>query len=322
VGGGVSGPRHAGPAGRADDGERAARAELTWLAGPGGDVLLGALVRTAGAEQAVASIRAGKVTGDAGPAGAPGIRDMLPRWHAALGKVPPRLEVMRALEGGRCRLVCPGEAEWPGGLDLLRDSAPVALWAAGDADLRFCTMRSVTVTGSRAATAYGSYVAAELAATLGGRGWAVVSGGGYGVDAAAHRGALATGGVTIAVAAGGADQAYPAGHADLFDSIRAQGVIVSEAPPGTLPGRLRFEARNRVIAALAGGAVIVEAAPRSGALAVARHARELGKPVMAVPGPVTSDLSAGCNDLIRRGHAALVASGGDVIETLTGRHDV
>jgi DNA processing protein len=110
---------------------------------------------------------------------------------------------------------------------------------------------------------------------------------------------------------------YPAAHADLLDAIAAQGAVVSEAPPGVLVSRLRFQARNRIIAGLATGTVIVEAGMRSGALTVARHARELGRPVMAVPGPVTSDLSAGCNDLIRCGHAVLVTSASEVIDTLT-----
>jgi DNA processing protein len=298
------------------EGERAARAELTWLAGPG-DPLIGELARAVGAERAMKLIRDGDLPGDGGPAVTPDMRQALPRWQSALGKVPPRLDISAALSGGRQRLVCPGDPEWPGGLDRLGDTAPLALWVTGDADLAFSCKRSVAVTGARASTAYGSYVAAELGGSLGAAGWAVISGGSYGVDAAAHRGALGADGVTVAVTAGGIDQPYPAAHADLFDAIRAHGAVVSEAPPGTLASRLRFLTRSRVIAALAGGAVIVEAGARSGALAVARHARELGLPVMAVPGPVTSDLSAGCNDLIRRGHAVLTATAGDVIEELT-----
>ena len=145
----------------------------------------------------------------------------------------------------------------------------------------------------------------------------VTSGGSFGVDTAAHRGALGADGVTVAVLPCGLDVPYPAAHAELFAAIAAQGVLVSEAPPGTMPGRLRFHARNRVIAALAAGTVIIEAGSRSGAMTVARHARDLRRPVMAVPGPVTSDLSAGCNNLIRSGRAVLVSTANDVIETLS-----
>ena len=187
----------------------------------------------------------------------------------------------------------------------------------GHSDVRFSCLRSVAVTGSRAATAYGSYLASEFGASLGARGLTVISGGSFGVDASAHRGALGADGTTIAVTAGGIDVPYPAAHADLFGAIAAQGAIVSEAPPGTMPGRLRFQARNRVIAALATGTVIVETGTHGGAMTAARHARDLGRPVMAVPGPVTSDLSARCNDLIRCGHAVLVTSASDVMDTLT-----
>jgi DNA processing protein len=297
------------------DDERIARAELSWLAGPG-DRLLGALVRATGAAAAMALIRAGQLPRDAGLPVTSDARRAMNRWHAALRKVPPRGEVLRALDG-RFRLVCPGDAEWPAGLEGLGDAAPVALWVTGDSDLRFSCLRSVAVTGSRAATAYGSYLASELGASLGARGLTVISGGSFGVEAAAHRGALGAGAVTIAVAAGGIDVPYPAAHDGLFGAIVAQGALVSEAPPGTMPGRLRFQARCRIIAALATGTVIVEASTRGGAMTAARHARDLGRPVMAVPGPVTSDLSAGCNDLIRSGHAVLVTSASDVIDTLT-----
>src|SRR5690349_24006519 len=171
--------------------------------------------------------------------------------------------------------------------------------------------------GSRAATSYGGHVAGEIAADLGERGWAVVSGGAYGIDAAAHRGALAAEGVTIAVLACGVDYPYPAGHADLFAAICAQGLVVSEWAPGSRPARTRFLTRNRVIAALACGTVIVEAGERSGALNTARHAANLGKPLMAVPGPVTSAQSAGCHRIIRDWGASCVTRAADVIELLS-----
>jgi DNA processing protein len=171
--------------------------------------------------------------------------------------------------------------------------------------------------GARAATGYGAHIAGEIAADLGERGWAIVSGGAYGIDAAAHRGALATGAVTIAVLACGVDYAYPAGHAGLFAEIAAHGLVLSEWPPGRHPARLRFLVRNRTIAALACGTVIVEAGERSGALNTARHAAQLGRPLMAVPGPVTSAQSAGCHRIIREWGATCVTRADDIIEMLS-----
>ena len=226
------------------------------------------------------------------------------------------MSVLAFRESG-IRLICPGDPEWPGQLADLGDDQPYALWLRGNADLRFSCLRSVAIVGSRAATAYGSYVAAEFAASVAARGWAVVSGGAFGVDAAAHRGALGADGVTVAVLACGVDVPYPAAHAELFDAIAAQGVLVSEWPPGRHVSRLRFLVRNRVIAALATGTLVVEAGERSGALNTARHARDLGRRLMAVPGPVTSDLSAGCHQIIREWQGTLVTSAAEVIEHLS-----
>jgi len=211
----------------------------------------------------------------------------------------------------------PGDPEWPGQLADLGNEQPYALWLRGNADLRFSCLRSVAMVGSRAASAYGSYVAAEFAASVAARGWAVVSGGAYGVDASAHRGALGADGVTVAVLACGVDVAYPAAHTELLGAIAAQGVIVSEWPPGRTVSRLRFLIRNRVIAALATGTLVVEAGERSGALNTARHARDLGRRLMAVPGPVTSDISAGCHQIIRDWQGMLVTSAADVAEHLS-----
>jgi DNA processing protein len=160
-------------------------------------------------------------------------------------------------------------------------------------------------------------VAGEIAADLGERGWAVISGGAYGIDAAAHRGALVTGAVTIAVLACGVDYPYPAGHADLFATIADRGLVISEWPPGRQPARLRFLVRNRTIAALSCGTVIVEAGERSGALNTARHAAQLGKPLMAIPGPVTSAQSAGCHRIIREWGATCVTNADHIIEMLS-----
>jgi DNA processing protein len=298
--------------------ERIARATLTYLAEPGNPAM-GTITRLAGGVRALEAIRAASLAGITGlPDTLEGTR-ALERLRARLAAVPARDEVRRTLDDDRFRLVCPGDTEWPAGLDGLGDSAPLALWVTGSADVALACRRSVAVTGSRGATAYGSYLAAELGTALAERGLPVVTGGSFGVDVAAYRGAASAAGTTVTVLPGGIDVPYPAAHTDLLGLVAAKAVpggLVSEAPPGTLTGRLRFQARNRVIAALAAATVIVEAGTRSGAVTVARCARDLGRPVMAVPGPVTSELSAGCNDLIRSGHAVLVASADDVLDTL------
>lgn len=303
--------------GRLDE-ESYARAALTYLAEPG-DVALGALVRTCGGARTLDAIRAGSLPGDAGRGGGPSraaAQRGLLRWRVRLSELPSAQEVAESCRAG-IRLTCPGDPEWPVRLDNLGDARPYALWLRGNADLRFSCLRSVAIVGSRAATAYGTYVASEFAASVASRGWAVISGGAYGVDAAAHRGALAADGVTVAVLACGVDVPYPAGHADLLDAIAAQGVVVSEWPPGRNATRLRFLVRNRVIAALASGTLVVEAAQRSGALNTARHARDLDRPLMAVPGAITSELSAGCHTVIRDWQGMLVTSAADVIEHLS-----
>jgi DNA processing protein len=142
----------------------------------------------------------------------------------------------------------------------------------------------------------------------------VVSGGAFGIDASAHRGALAASGITVAVLAGGLEFGYPRGHGELFAAVAAHGVLISECPPDRGPTRPGFLIRNRIIAALSRGTVVVEAALRSGALNSARHARELCRPVMAVPGPVTSEQSAGCHELIRDYGAMCVTCASDVAE--------
>ena len=300
--------------------EKLARAALTYLAEPA-DAALGALLAICEPAEVLAAIKAdllpgtGPGCGDT-PASRAALERALGRWRVRLPGLPDEEGIAAACRDD-IRLICPGDAEWPDVLDQLGQSRPYALWACGHADLRFACSRSVSMVGSRAATGYGGHVAGEIAADLGERGWAIVSGGAYGIDAAAHRGALAAEAVTIAVLACGVDYPYPAGHADLFGAIAAQGLVVSEWPPGRHPGRMRFLVRNRVIAALGCGTVIVEAGERSGALNTARHAANLGKPLMAVPGPVTSAQSAGCHRIIREWGANCVTSAADIIELLS-----
>jgi len=237
----------------------------------------------------------------------------------------------------RCggRLVVPEDAEWPAeALHCLTVASsapgarentdrtltlvpPLALWVRGAPSLAALIDRSVALVGSRASTAYGEHVAGELAHGLGERGWTTVSGGAFGIDAAAHRGALAAGSPTVAVLACGVDRVYPSAHSALFARILDDGLLVSEWPPGCAPLRHRFLVRNRLIAALTRGTVVVEAAARSGAQATAKRARDLGKQVMAVPGPVTSAMSVGCHELLRsEREVALVTSAADVVQAV------
>ena len=213
-------------------------------------------------------------------------------------------------------MICPGDPEWPSQLDALADTAPYALWLRGPADLRYGCLRSVAVVGARAATTYGIRIAAELGAELADRRCTVVSGGALGIDAAAHRGALAADGTTVAVLAGGVDHAYPPRNDGLFAEIAQRALLVSEWPPGSTPTRLRFLVRNRVIAALTKGTVVIEADVRSGALNTAKYARELNRPVMAVPGPIGSVVSRGCHKWLREGMATCVSSAAEVMDTV------
>jgi DNA processing protein len=292
-----------------------ARAALSFLADPG-DLVLGALLRACSPEQIVAAVSSGHEPARALPAAGRdigGIGRAFGRWRARLGQVPSQAR-LAAWEGGGMRLLFPGLPEWPTQLDDLGDARPVMLWLRGSADLRYACLRSVSVVGSRAASAYGSHVCTEMAAALAERGWTVISGGAYGIDSRAHQGALSADGLTVAVLASGLSYGYPRGHHELFAAIAAQGLVISECPPDRAPSRPGFLIRNRVIAALSRGTVVVEAALRSGALSTARHVRELRRPLMAVPGPVTSEQSAGCHELIREWGAVLVTGARDVAE--------
>ncbi|SEQ74335.1 DNA-processing protein DprA [Streptomyces radiopugnans] len=220
---------------------------------------------------------------------------------------------LAAIGGLGGRFVCPGDAEWPSQLDDLGDGRPVGLWVRGRASLRMWALRSVAVVGSRACTDYGAHVAATLGSSLAARGWTVVSGAAYGVDGAVHNGALAVGGATVGVLACGVDVAYPPGNGELIRRIGEQGLLVAELPPGDHPTRSRFVLRNRVIAALTRGTVVVEAELRSGSLVTARRALGLGRLTMGVPGPVTSGLSAGVHQLLR-GEGIVVTDAAEIVE--------
>ena len=226
------------------------------------------------------------------------------------------------------RLITPGDAEWPHLAFTVFDNEmvqkkesgrrPMVLWALGPARLDEVAVRAAAIVGTRAATAYGEHVATDLSAGLAERNVAVVSGGAYGIDGAAHRAALGVDGVTVAVLAGGIDVPYPAGHSALLHRIGGSGLVVTEYPPGVRPARHRFLTRNRLVAALSGATVVVEAGLRSGAANTAAWADVMGRVVCAVPGPVTSAASAGCHVLLRRKDTQLISRAEEIIE-IVGR---
>lgn len=232
------------------------------------------------------------------------------------------LEVLDRMGG---RLLTRDDDEWPGlafaafaGVDHTKRPQglpPLVLWVLGPAQLCDIAERSASIVGTRAATSYGEYAAADFASGLVERDVAVVSGGAYGIDGAAHRAALASDGETVAVLAAGLDVPYPAGHSALLHRVGRHGLLVSEYPPGTRPTRRQFLTRNRLVAALGRATVVVEAGVRSGAANTAAWAEALGRPVCAVPGPITSSSSAGCHQLIVAG-AALVTRPAEVIEVV------
>lgn len=236
------------------------------------------------------------------------------RWAGRWKGLDPRRE-LRVLHRLGGTLLVPEEPGWPVTLGDLGACAPPCLWVRGTADLEALLARSVAVVGARASTGYGEHVTSGIVAGVAARGWTVVSGGAYGIDAAAHRAALAAGGPTVAFLAGGVDRLYPAGNSRLLEEVvAAGGAVVSEVPPGSVPSRSRFLQRNRLIAAGSRAAVVVEAAWRSGALSTAAHAARLLRPVGAVPGPVTSASSAGCHRLLREGTAVCVTDADEVLE--------
>jgi DNA processing protein len=237
----------------------------------------------------------------------------LTRYRASAPTTAAALGAWRAAEAAGIRVLCPADDAWPGAFDELGPDAPVCLWTRGPLPVADVAARAVAVVGSRAATGYGVHVAGEFGYELAGAGWAVVSGAAYGIDGAAHRGALAADGVTVAVLACGVDIAYPRGHATLLDRVAETGLVVSEWPPGSAPYARRFLWRNRLIAALSSAVVVVEAAARSGAMSTAHYAAEYGRPVLAVPGPVTSAMSISCHQLLREG-ATCVTCAAEVIE--------
>jgi DNA processing protein len=231
----------------------------------------------------------------------------------------------RAKAGG-LRWVTPGDKEWPAALSDLdhleplhaATGAPVGLWLRGVGHLAEMCEQSVAIVGARDCTTYGAECASELAADCADGGWTVVSGAAYGVDGCAHRGAFLMNKPTAGVLACGADLDYPKSHGALITRISEVGVVLSEQAPGSKPLKNRFLSRNRIIAALTQGTVVIEAAERSGSLNTLNWADQLGRTTMALPGPVTSKQSKGVHAAIRAGKAVVVTSGREIVAELSG----
>lgn len=295
------------PDGEGDPLEAFARGAWTGIAEPG-DGVAGALVATYGAREALAALAEGGL-----PTAAPSLGAARERWRPRLEPVPLLRTFRNAAHLG-VRLLVPGDPGWPSGLADLGAHAPLALWALGAEEALGALERSIALVGARAATGYGEQVAAEAAAGLADRGYAIVSGAAYGIDGTAHRATLAAGGTTVAVLAGGLDRFYPSGHASLLRRIAQEGAVLAELPCGFAPTKWRFLQRNRLIAAVSRATVVLEAGARSGSLNTAGHAAALGRPLGAVPGSVFSAASAGCHRLLREYDAVCVRDAVDIAE--------
>ncbi|MFJ2979467.1 DNA-processing protein DprA [Curtobacterium sp. NPDC087082] len=316
-------------------------ARVVWsvLAEPG-DAVAGELVAALGPDESLALVRraaAGgaselleQVSTDASFADGPdrvraALESAFDRWRPRLGGADDRaVAAMASATAVGARLLVPGTPEWPSGLEDLGPHAPFVLWSRSELDdpVGAAGCRgALAIVGCRANTVAGAEATAEIASVAADDGVEIVSGGAYGIDAVAHRVAVAAGTPTTAVLAGGVDQFYPAGNHDLLRNVLGRGRVLSESPPGTRPTRWRFLHRNRLIAALAGATVVVEAAARSGALNTAHHALHLGRPVFAVPGPFASAASVGCHRLIADGTAQIVVQPRDPVAAVSAVAD-
>jgi DNA processing protein len=223
-------------------------------------------------------------------------------------------EALHAAHEASSVFITPSDPLWPVQLNDL-DAPPIGMYVKGNIEI--LKNRSVAIVGSRNPTPYGIRIAGDFAAGFVDREWDIVSGGAYGIDSAAHRGALVAEGRTIAVIASGIDTPYPSGNSRLFDEICENGAIISEVAPGVPALPHRFLTRNRIIAALSQSTLVVEAAFRSGSLRTARDAAQLLRPVMAIPGPINSPSSEGCHRLIGERAAELVTSVADACELIS-----
>ncbi|MGI8536665.1 MAG: DNA-processing protein DprA [Mycobacteriales bacterium] len=301
--------------------ERRSRLELSLLVEAGDPRLVALLARAEPADIVAAAVAGERLDGEELPE---------PWLRRADGVRERAAEVAGHARARGLRWVSPGDAGWPAplaDLDVVdpisgATGAPLGLWVRGRGDLATLMDASVAVVGARDATTYGCDVAQDIAGDVADAGVTVVSGAAYGIDASAHRGALAMDAPTVAVLACGVDVDYPRANAGLLARAAEQGAVVSEQAPGQTPTRGRFLTRNRLIAALTRGTVVVEAARRSGALNTINWASELGRVTMGVPGPVTSQSSIGVHQSLRSGQSILVTSGAEVLEAVSGIGEV
>ena len=223
-------------------------------------------------------------------------------------------QILSEIDKHYARLITPADDDWPEQLNDLA-APPIGLIIKGN--ISALHQPSLAIVGTRNPTSYGARIAGDFAAGFVDREWSIVSGGAYGIDTHAHKGALIAEGITIAVIASGIDINYPAGNERLFTEIAELGAIVSEVMPGTPAFPSRFLTRNRIIAALSMSTLVVEAAFRSGSLRTARDAAELMRPVMAIPGPINSPTSEGTHRLIGERAAEIVTSVSDAVELIS-----
>lgn len=292
--------------------DRSARVLLSMIGTPG-DVAAGKLLAEVGAVELISI-----VDGDGAAPGMDRVEAAVWRDHLHSAATPDHLAA-RMAETSSFRVIIPSDPDWPVALDDLGYRAPYVLWAKGRTELLAQPLsQRITVTGARADTSYGAHVTDELCGDLAQSGKTLVAGAAYGIEASAHRAALIRNANTIAVLASGVDRPYPAGHTDLIDRIAREGLLLSEVPPTVAPTRQRFIDRSRILAALSGATIIVEAGSRSGSLHTAAEAKQLGRFVGAVPGPITSAASTGANLLLQGGHARVITTGSDIVHMLEG----
>jgi DNA processing protein len=220
-------------------------------------------------------------------------------------------QVLSDIDKHQARLITPIDEDWPVQVNDLA-APPIGLIIKGN--ISALHQRSLAIVGTRNPTSYGARIAGDFAAGFADREWAIVSGGAYGIDSYAHKGALIAEGVTVAVIASGIDINYPAGNTRLFAEICESGVMVTESMPGQRALPHRFLTRNRLIASISKATLVVEAAFRSGSLRTARDAAEMFRPVMAIPGPINAPTSEGCHRLIGERAAEIVTSVADAVE--------
>lgn len=245
------------------------------------------------------------------------VPDARERWQPRLKLA--RVESMLAVARNcKAKLVTPNSAAWPDQLEDLNLGLPHCLWMRGKPDTLGSLGQSLALVGARQATSYGEWVTTEIVSAAASQNIAIVSGGAYGIDAMAHRSALATKTPTVAIMAGGVDRLYPSGNSEMLSRVMQHGLVISEQAPGSNPTKWRFLQRNRLIAALSTATVVVEAGKRSGAINTAHHAVELNRPLGVVPGPLSSPTSVGCHNLIRENVDSLLTSAQDAISLVTG----